>query len=221
MLTDCVLANNRTANNGGGVYNHVGVLTVTNCTFTGNSASYWGGGVADYYGAADSGEQHLRRQQCRLLGRRLFLNYGLHTVANSTFSANSAGNSGGGIAVLNGALAATNSTFAGNGANSGGAVHNYGGTLTLRNTILTHSTSGGNCAGTITNGGSNIDSNATCGFGAANGSQSNSDPLLGPLADNGPAAGAGPATWTHAAAWLARHRCRQPCHLCRCACSES
>ena len=43
----------------------------------------------------------------------------------------------------------------------------------------------GNCSeSTITNGGNNLDSGATCGFSAANGSLSNTDPLLGSLADN-------------------------------------
>jgi hypothetical protein len=66
------------------------------------------------------------------------------------------------------------------------------GTVSLKNTIVANSPSGGNCAGTITNGGYNLDSGTSCGFGTANNSLSGEDPLLGPLADNG-----GP-TWTHA-----------------------
>src|SRR5205823_6358251 len=41
-----------------------------------------------------------------------------------------------------------------------------------------------NCDGGVVSLGSNLDSGATCGFAAA-GDQSNRDPLLGPLADNG------------------------------------
>ncbi|HEY0632351.1 MAG TPA: choice-of-anchor Q domain-containing protein, partial [Thermoleophilaceae bacterium] len=58
--------------------------------------------------------------------------------------------------------------------------------VTFTDTIV----SGGkpaNCAkgsGSIVSGGSNIDSGSTCGFGAA-GDKSDTDPKLGPLADNG------------------------------------
>ncbi len=38
---------------------------------------------------------------------------------------------------------------------------------------------------TITNGGNNIDSGTSCGFGSTAGSMSNTDPILGPLQDNG------------------------------------
>ena len=57
---------------------------------------------------------------------------------------------------------------------------------------MANSPSGGNCAGTIPNGGYNLDSGTTCGFGTANNSLSDADPKLGALANNG-----GP-TLTHA-----------------------
>lgn len=57
--------------------------------------------------------------------------------------------------------------------------------MTLRNTIVANSPSGGNCSGTITNGGNNIDDGVTCGWGALSGSMSSTNPLLGALADNG------------------------------------
>jgi hypothetical protein len=41
-----------------------------------------------------------------------------------------------------------------------------------------------NCNTELTSGGYNLDSGTTCGFSAAS-DQSNADPLLGPLADNG------------------------------------
>jgi hypothetical protein len=59
-----------------------------------------------------------------------------------------------------------------------------GGVFTLSNSIVANST-GANCGGNIVNGGNNIDSGTTCGWGAANGSLSNTAPLLGPLANNG------------------------------------
>ena len=56
----------------------------------------------------------------------------------------------------------------------------------MKGTILAGNDTGGNCAGTApTNGGCNLDSAATCGFGTTSGSKSDADPLLGPLAANG------------------------------------
>ena len=89
----------------------------------------------------------------------------------------------------------SNSTISDNSASSGGGIYNAG-TATLKNTIVANSpsASGGSCYlyGIITNGGYNLDSDNTCGFGTNNNSLSGVDPMLGPLADNG-----GP-TKTHA-----------------------
>jgi len=142
---------------GGGVEN-IGSLIITNCTFFLNSAGS-GGGIT---------------------------NYDMLTVTNSTFSGNSATPWGGGI-YNEGSLTITNSTFSGNSAVSGGGIYKrtaYG-TLTLLNTIVASSTSGGNCGGTIINDGNNIDDGTTCGWGSTDGSMSSTDPLLGALADNG------------------------------------
>jgi hypothetical protein len=88
----------------------------------------------------------------------------------------------------------SNSTLFGNSANNGGgSINNLAGTpTTLKNTIVATSPSGGNCSGTITNDGYNLDSGTSCGFGTANNSLSSTAPMLGTLADNG-----GP-TKTHA-----------------------
>jgi uncharacterized repeat protein (TIGR01451 family) len=82
----------------------------------------------------------------------------------------------------------TNCTFEGNFTtlSPGGGIAN-GGTAELRNTIMVNNNPGGNCNGTITDGGYNIDDGMTCGFMAANNSQPNTDPELDPmgLQDNG------------------------------------
>jgi CSLREA domain-containing protein len=75
----------------------------------------------------------------------------------------------------------TNVTVSGNAA--GGAFRDSQGTLTLKNTIVANNP-GGNCAGGITASGYSLDSGATCGLAGA-GDQSNADPKLGPLANNG------------------------------------
>jgi predicted outer membrane repeat protein len=113
-------------------------------------------------------------------------------VANSTFSANTAA-TGGGLDLLQSGTTVSNSTFSGNSATTlGGGIHIENTTLTLANTIVAMSPSGGNCAGGIINGGNNLDSGSTCGWSTQFQSMSTTDPLMGPLADNG-----GP-TQTHA-----------------------
>jgi predicted outer membrane repeat protein len=174
---------------GGGIYNH-GVygnatLTLNSCTFSSNSATS-GGGI---YTSSFSGNATL-------------------TVNNSTFSSNSApfgggiyndGFSGNGIVSLN------NSTFSANSATYGGGIYNDASsgsaTLDLTNTILNAGTSGANIynsnGGTVTSHGYNLSSDGGVtnvgGSGGltATGDQINTDPLLGPLQDNG-----GP-TFTH------------------------
>jgi len=93
------------------------------------------------------------------------------------------GGPGGGILNSGKPSNITNSTFSGNSASSsGGGIYNdTGDTATLRNTIVAESASGGNCGGTITNGGNNIDDGATCGWGSISGSKSKTNPLLGVL----------------------------------------
>jgi fibronectin-binding autotransporter adhesin len=148
---------------GGGIHNYGGTVTITNSTFSGNSA-YSGGGVFNYSGMV--------------------------TIKNSTFSGNSTtGGQGGGIFNYYGTITITNSTFSGNSVYSGGgfgaAIYNDG-TMSISNTIIANSVYGANCSGgAITNGGNNIDDSISCGWGSTSGSMSNTNPLLGVLADNG------------------------------------
>jgi S-layer homology domain. len=156
-LKNSIISGN-TALGGGGIFSLNSTLTVTNSTFSGNSTfNSDGAGL--------------------LIG-------GTITVTNSTFSGNIANGDGG--AIFNGgALEVTNSTFSGNTAFQAGAIGSIGpATAILKNSILANN-SGGNCAGSIINGGYNLDSGSTCGFGSNNGSMSNTDPKLGSLADNG------------------------------------
>ena len=99
------------------------------------------------------------------------------TVTNSTFSENSASASGGGIFNF-GTLTVTNSTFSKNSAPQGGGIDNPS-TATLRSTIVANSTSGGDCSGTIGDGGYNIDTDGTCVDETVSTSQT-TDPKLDP-----------------------------------------
>ena len=166
---------------GGGIYNNRATLTLSNCTVSGNSATYDGGGIFNDHGAL--------------------------TVSNSTVSGNSCAQYGGGIyndALVTGAtVTIANSTISGNSARAAGGIWNHYGlaTLTIGDTILKRGASGENIVneGTVMSLGYNLSSdigvtNAFDGTGdlVATGDQINTEPMLGPLQDNG-----GP-TFTHA-----------------------
>jgi hypothetical protein len=113
-------------------------------------------------------------------------------MTNSTLSGNAATDRGGGILNSNsGIIAMTNNTLSGNaagGVNGGGGIINYG-TLSLSNNIIANSPSGGDCANfsaSLVDNGHNLVEDNGCSISGG------SDPLLGPLQDNG-----GP-TFTHA-----------------------
>ena len=112
------------------------------------------------------------------------------TITGSTLSGNSA-DSGGGIFNQNVTASITNSTFSGNGASTGGGIFNASGAVDLTNVIIANSPSGGDCSGSSTSLGHNLDSDDTCGLTDTD-DLPGADPLLGPLQNNGG------ATDTHA-----------------------
>jgi hypothetical protein len=199
---------------GGGVYNSgwngSATLTISNSTFSGNSAGIadygWGGAI---YNDGPLGSATLTLNNSTFSGNSAgylgggIYNGGTMTVTNTTFSGNSAGfaNYGWGGAIYNdGPLGSTtltlnNSTFSGNSAGYlGGGIYNGSATLTIRHTILNAGVWGENLynvSGSVTSLGYNLSSDNGGGFLTGTGDQINTDPLLGPLQDNG-----GP-TFTH------------------------
>ncbi|MBN1678737.1 MAG: hypothetical protein JW966_00500 [Anaerolineae bacterium] len=164
-VSNTTFDDNWAASGGGAINTNGGTVTVSNTTFDGNSSSGYGGAIENWNG-------------CTL------------TVSNATFDGNSAA-FGGAISNYGSSstLTVSNATFDGNAAGDlGGAIYNYEGTATVSNSILSSSSSGGNCygSGTLNDGGHNINDDGSCGFGDM------VDPRLGPLANNG-----GP-TQTHA-----------------------
>jgi len=161
-LSDSVFSANSATYDGGGLENYYqgGLVSVTNSTFSGNSATDNGGGLDN-----DTG--------------------GTLSVSSSTLSGNAAYENGGGIDD-GGSLTISNSTLSGNSAPNGGGIANYyqGGPITLAGTILANSTKGGNCSGPITDKGYNLDSGTSCGFKLRS-DLNNTNPLLGPLQNNG------------------------------------
>ncbi len=174
---------------GGGVFGSMNAgqaLVIEGTTLSGNDATFGGGG-AFFYGPV--------------------------SILNSTFSGNAAAY---GAAITADqspspatptSVVLTNSTLAGNQAPPGGAGISTvsGSTVTLRSSVLHDS--GGECdtsgGGTIETDGYNVVSDSSCGFTGAGDLQS-TDPLLGPLADNGGVgAGVPPAAMIRTHALLA------------------
>jgi hypothetical protein len=169
---------------GGGLFNYTGgSLTLVNSTVSGNTAT-----CPDPSGCFASGGG--------------LVNFGRLTIHNSTVSGNAAnGNDAQAGGILNtalGRLAVTNSTVSGNtvsctngppcNAQGGGLINvtagDQIGELTLLNSIVA-SNAFTDCAGPVTSAGFNLDTDNTCRLTAPGDKPGVSNPLLGPLADNG------------------------------------
>jgi hypothetical protein len=174
---------------GGGIVNH-GTLTVSNSTFSDNSADNGGGIYSAGTLMVTNSAFSINRAYAVAAGGGGIYNVGTAAVTNSTFSGNRTyGTFGGGAGIYNGGtVTVTNSTIAGNfvyfDSFLSGGIHNAG-TATLYNTILANNSDNYNCSGTVTNAGHNLDSGIACGWGTSDGSLSNTNPHLGPLAGNG------------------------------------
>jgi RTX calcium-binding nonapeptide repeat (4 copies) len=186
--------------NGGGLYiSQTGSpATIVGSTIRGNHANGGNGGGLLYAESGSSGSLTIRSStisgnDAETCGAGINGGGTSFTIENSTISGNEAGNSGGGLCV-GGPLEILHSTITANSGGSSDGLRNVGMlTITITGTILDNADDDQNCTedfpGTIASGGSNIDSGTSCGFPAA---QSNIDPRLRPLSDNG-----GP-TLTHA-----------------------
>jgi hypothetical protein len=183
---------------GGGIYNS-GPLTITGSTITRNFAGRWGGGIAGSGTITSStvdsntagGPSNPENRPG--VGGGIF---GGGTISNSTISGNTAWGSdfkgpgwGGGVYSA-GATSITNSTISSNSASNGGSIYNSA-AVEIGDTILNAGAPENIYGGAISNG-YNISSDDGGGNLNGPGDQINTDPLLGPLQDNG-----GP-TFTHA-----------------------
>jgi hypothetical protein len=171
-------AGNQGTGDGGGIYNDHAMLMVFDSTFSGNATFGGdGGGIANFLGAL--------------------------TINNSTFTGNSSIVVGG--AIYNDGesgsapLMLSNSTFGGNSADAAGdSIYDEGengsAPVSFVNTIFKASAVGNffNNGGAFISLGYNLSNDDGGGFLTGPGDQINTDPLIGPLQDNG-----GP-TFTHA-----------------------
>ena len=157
-LDTVAISDGLAAGRGGGIFNR-GRVTLTNSTLSGNSAIR-GGGIDNFYGTVTLTNSTVSGNSANIGGGGIY-NYGTVTLTNSTVSGNSAASAGGGIYNFD-TVTLTNSTVSGNSADYGGGIYNFYGTVTVTASLVANS-SGGNCVGTITDDGSNLADDATCG----------------------------------------------------------
>ncbi|NLV52153.1 MAG: hypothetical protein GXY64_02665 [Bacteroidales bacterium] len=161
-LTNVIFSSNSANSDGGGMYNNSSSPTLSNVTFSGNTASFNGGGMHNY-------------------------NISSPTLTNVTFSGNTADLGAGMHNYNNSSPTLINVTFSENTASLGGGIYiNLFSSVTIRNSIFW-----GNGGGQIEvdpQGGGDIDYSLIdggCPLAQGCGSSIYTDPLLGPLADNG------------------------------------
>ena len=194
IMTNSVVSNNYAGmagpnfptGTGGGISNY-GTMTITDSTITSNQVYFGGGGIENggtltITGSTISGNVASGEHDGQPFGGGGGIS-GTVTLTNSTVSGNGAAVSGGG---LEGGGVIKNSTISGNG---NGGISTNG--MEIGNTIL-DGNSGVNIDGTATSLGYNISSDDGGGNLTGPGDQINTDPMIGPLQNNG-----GP-TLTHA-----------------------
>jgi hypothetical protein len=191
------IGGNLSGGEGGGI-NVNGTLNISNTTISSNGAGVSGGGVNGYgtitiTNSTISGNVAGITQPYLSLGGGIY-NFGTLTVTNCTISGNyahgSTGKGGGWGGGIYGGAQITNSTLSGNEADvHGGSI--YGGTFDIGNSILNGGSPENIYDATVTSHGYNVCSDNGGGLLNGPGDLINTDPILGPLQDNG-----GP-TFTH------------------------
>jgi hypothetical protein len=191
---------NNSSRIGGGAIASNGIVQIERSTFSGNSTESQfglsGGGAIENTGPLAVTASTFSANQAGK-GGAIYNEGGTALVVNSTFSGNSvnvAPRLGGAIYNqlstdgLNtpGSMTIVASTFSANTASSGSGgnlTNDSGNILRIKASIVTAGFPD-NCAGSTTSEGNNVDSANTCGFASA-GDLINTNPSLGPLADNG------------------------------------
>lgn len=179
-----------TAASGAGVLNTGlgGVATITNSTIADNTATANGGGIFNSGGELTVTYSVLHHNTANA-GGGAYNSQGSFSFRNTTFSANAVNDNGGGFYAagdLGGTLSSV--TFSDNAAQGAGGAVFAETSVVFTNSILANSLAGGNCAWDTVSGvgssGYNLSSDGTCNFHAV-GDRNNTDPLLGPLQNNG------------------------------------
>ena len=202
-VSNLTLENGSAAADDGGAILNRGTMTITDSTLSGNFASFGGGAISNS-GTMTLTDSTLSGNGTAFAGSAI-QNGGTLTVTNSTFSKNyinacGCSPTGGAVIFATGGTASfSNSTISGNTESlapadpsdtGGGVIWAIGGAVGLAGTIVANNT-GGNCTGTITDNGYNLedDPGAICGFSSGNHDIVGQDPKLDP---NGLQANGGP-----------------------------
>jgi hypothetical protein len=194
-LMNCTVSGNSTDGTGGGICaESKATLTIESSTLSGNYAGDYGGGIANN-GTLTINNSTLSGNRGEFSAGAILNGFNGDaslTVNNSTLSGNTTQLHGGGI-FNEGQSAIGNSTLSGNSGMTAGAIYNRLATLDIESTILNRGELGPNILndGTVTSHGYNLSSDDGSGYLIGPGDQINTDPLLGPLQNNG-----GP-TFTH------------------------
>ena len=190
-ITESAIEGN-TAPDGGGAIQNSGTLTMHDSTVSGNKTNDEGGGIGNNGVASITGSVFSSNTAFGSHGGGIANFVGTLNIASSTISGNTTDHDGGGIwNEVGSTLMIINSTLVGNIGSAGGGIRNNGGTVELINSIIANNLTGGDCSGIVTSLEHNLDSDGTCNLTEPT-DLPNTDPLLGPLRDNG-----GP-TETHA-----------------------
>lgn len=175
------ITHNTANTNGGGLYVVNGSATLSGGAICDNNASTGGGMYVAGNAQVNASQGQIVRNTAQFGGGGIYQNSGMLSLVNVTLSGNTSNiNQGSGLYVGNGTAALTYTTVA---SNTTTGIHRAGGSVLLQDTIVAYN-GAANCNTGLTSNGYNLDSGSTCGFGAT-GDQSNTDPLLGSLADNG------------------------------------
>ncbi len=191
-LVDSEIRDNEASNKGGGIYlfNNKIVYTLTNTSLS-NNTGINGGGAYVEEGQLRLIDSEVSYNQAITSGGGIYNeDSGRVDMTNITVSSNTASSNGGGIYNIGPDSMITMTHTTSNTASSGGGIYRSSGTVSVRNSIVANSVSGGNCAGTVGSNGYNLSSDGSCTNFISSGDQQNIDPLLGLLAANGgPTAG--------------------------------
>lgn len=196
-ITQSSISNNTSDNVAGGILNS-SMLTMTNSILSNNHATGSVQGTGNGGGIANGGTMII--QNSTISGNSAqgqggqgggITNGGSLEVKNSTISGNTGVNGGG----IYGGATIINSTFSGNSAQVDGGCIYATDVVELGNTILKAGSSGvtiSSPGGTVISHGYNLSSDNGGGFLVGPGDHINTDPMLGPLQNNGG------LTFTHA-----------------------
>lgn len=190
-LANSTLTGNSAGLSGGGLFGYGGVMTLTNSSLAGNSAGVNGGGIYSSKAGMTLIDTTLSGNSAGVNGGAIHPFQSSITLTNSTLSTNSAASRGGGIFGDDSRMELAHSTVSGNsgGTDAGGIVATES-TMTLANSIIADNP-GGDCrqfSSSVTANHTLIKDRGEDACDLVDSTNNNiigSDPILGPLVDNG------------------------------------